>query len=144
MDKMIKYMYVSNANAILDEIAESLSPAEKQELKKYLSGLSKKQISDLTDKFRNDVFYYIRAKPEQRKSDARWNKPDNKMYKPLTAYFSFIYMQRTCYILKKLRKLPAENGIREMLAAIAVTINDVLTKDFKDTIFDDILTFEDF
>ncbi len=131
---MIKFKYLSNAEAILTEIRESVTAEEKRSLKKFLIDKTPENMKNLEKTFRGEVFEYIRLNPKQRLKDKKY-KSEIPYYKSLVAYISYNYMQRCAYLLKHLRELPEENGIREILASVAIFTNDAFFKEYEDSFF---------
>lgn len=136
MVRMIKYKYISNAEAVLKEIQESVSADEKKLLKEFLHDKTPEHLYNIERSFRKEVFLYIRLNPKQRLKEKRWSRQNMPYYRSLIAYISFNYMQRCAYLLKHLSKLPEENGIREIIASVALFINDACFKKFSESFFD--------
>jgi hypothetical protein len=79
--RLIQHKYISNANAFVYQLHEVLTMDEKDELKEYLQTVDPDSLKWLEEHLRNDIYFYLKAKPEDKKNNDLWSKPGTKYYK---------------------------------------------------------------
>ena len=140
----VNIKYRSSFSPLIEELHQSLTPEDRIRLKNLIDKLTRDQLEKIEYEIHNLIFAYIKATPDERTSNPQWNKPDNPDLKLFLVYFSFLYLQRGYWMIEKINLVPEKNGHRDVVAAYASIAGDVKTKKFKETIFDDFFTFEEF
>jgi len=138
---MLNRKYLGQASMMLGELFNAISPDEKAAMKMMFDKISPELYESYRQETYADTFSYIHAKPEERALNTKWNEPD---YKLKLHYFSFLYLQRGYLFMTRLAAMPNRNGMRRVVAFFSLMAENVCFKKFKDLIFNDELTYDDY
>ncbi|NOS85246.1 MAG: hypothetical protein HOP31_08915 [Ignavibacteria bacterium] len=131
--------YLGSASMMLQELFDGVSSDEKQQMKSIFDNLSQELYHQYLLEVQQDILTYISSTPEERNTN--WI---DLSYKLKLHYFSFIYLQHGYLLMRRLAAMPNKNGIRRVPAFFSVMSVDIKNKIFKDSIFNDELSYEDF
>lgn len=131
--------YLGSASMMLQELFDGVTDAEKQTMKEIFENLNQELYHQYQQEVQQDILTYISSTPEER--NANWI---DISYKLKLHYFSFIYLQRGYLLMRRLAAMPNKNGIRRVPAFFSVMADDISNKIFKDSIFNDELSYEDY
>lgn len=133
--------YLGAASFMLQEIFESVTTEDKKRMKEAFSHFTKNKINQFIQENEKELLSFIKAKPEERATNPKWNDPD---YRLKLIYLSFQIVQRGYLLMNRLANTPKYNGTRVTIAYFSMLANDICNKKFKDSIFKDALTYSDY
>ncbi len=141
---MLKEKYLGAAVILLEELFNSLDSSDKLRLKQLIVNVSNDKLREYENEIKDDILYYMKAKPKYRSEHRLWNDPANQDYRLKLIYFCYKYLQRGYYLMDRILKVPKRNGYREVVTVFSMLTNHICSKKFPDTILDGQLTFEEF
>lgn len=142
---MINKKYLGGTSLMLDEIFNSVSPEDKQAMRKIFENVTDEQMQKYKDEVSADLFPYIKASPEQRNANDKWNEPT---YRLKLIYFAFLSVQRGYLLMTRLAVIPKKtsNGdaYRTVTAVFSSLMNTVCFSKLSDSIFDEKQSYKDY
>ncbi len=123
---MISDNYIYQAANFLQELFDSLSGNDKVSLQKIFHKYSRKFLLQHELSLQKEILKYMESTPNQRKKKKEWNDPENNGKRLLLIYYSFKYMYKGYFLLKKISNAPEHGGYREVVAMYSMLADEIV------------------